>query len=403
MLKAARFSEHVNRDGARIMNTLPITQRRLMNAKIAYTPRNVDLETATGLLSGDDVVPNAGDLVLARIEKIGQHGGLELAHGRRATLFVDDEIVVCYGNRYAPDQFEAEVPSDLGPCDLVAGGGIAARAISSHACMKAPTKIVPIGLLVDNQNQRINLSSAALPELVGLRNRPYTLAVVGTSMNAGKTTTAANLIRGLVSAGRVVGAAKVTGTGSGRDTWFMKDAGPKLTLDFTHAGFPSTYLATPAEVEGILDTLTGHLTNAGVDVIVLEVADGLYQDETAALLVSQMFSRLVDSVIFAAGDAMGAKAGVEWLRGKQLPVKAVSGLLTASPLAIIEAATATGLPTLGKKALLDPSIVSVLGIPSRVSPLRCVATGKETSATPAVTRASALRPVARAPVALAYQ
>jgi len=356
-----------------IPKVLPISRERLLNAKIAYTPRNVNLEPATTLLTGDDVIPSAGDLVLARVEKIGQHSKLELAHGRRACLFVGDEIVVCYGNRYAPDQFEAEVPGDLGQCSLVASGGIASRARSCHTNMKAPTSIIPIGLLANARGKRINLIDAALPKLIGLNNRPYTIAVLGTSMNAGKSTTAASLIRGLSSAGRVVGAAKITGTGSGRDTWLMTDAGSKLTLDFTHAGFPSTYLANPTVIDMILETLTAHLTKAETDVIVMEVADGLFQGETAALLDSPVFAKTVDSVIFAASDSMGATAGVKWLHRKRLPVIAVSGLLTASPLAIIEAAKATGLPVLNKKELSSSSIVDMLNISFRMPSIHSVA------------------------------
>ncbi len=349
------------------MNILPIGHERILLAKVAYTPRHVNLEAATTLLAGEDVVPNVGDLVLARVEKIGQHGALELTNGRRASLFTGDEIVVCYGNRYAPDQFEAEVPGDLTACHLVAAGGIAARALSWHANMKSPTVIVPVGLLADVNGQRINLSGAAVAKPSHPRPLPYTLAVVGTAMNAGKTTTAANLIRGLTSAGLKVGAAKVTGTGSGKDIWFMGDAGARIALDFTDAGFPSTFRATAAEVEGILATLTSHLAKAGMDVIVLEVADGLYQDETAALLSSPLFARTVNDVIFAAGDAMGAAAGVEWLRRKGLPVSAVSGLLTASPLAITEAANATGLRVFDKKMLRDAAIATELGLYSRIA------------------------------------
>ena len=43
------------------------------------------------------------------------------------------------------------------------------------------------------------------------------LIVAGTAMNAGKTTAAARLIKGLQRAGLRVGAAKVTGTGAGGD------------------------------------------------------------------------------------------------------------------------------------------------------------------------------------------
>lgn len=349
------------------MNILPINQSRLLSAKISYTPRNVKLASAVNLLTGSGVVPRAGDLVLARVEKIGQHAGLELTNGRRAALFTGDEIVVCYGHRYAPDQFEAEVPDDLAECHLVAAGGIAAQALSWHANMKPPTVISPIGLLADSNGQPIHLSSAAVAKPNHTRLLPYTLAVVGTAMNAGKTTTAANLIHGLTKAGLRVGAAKVTGTGSGKDIWFMGDAGACLALDFTDAGFPSTFRATPSEVAGILNTLTGHLAKAGMDVIVLEVADGLYQAETAALLDSPAFAKAVDGVIFAAGDAMGAAAGAAWLHSKGLPVHALSGLLTASPLAIAEAASATGLPVFDKRMLRDAAIAADLGVYTRMA------------------------------------
>lgn len=352
------------------MNTLLISQQRLLQAKIAYTPRNLKLESVATLLQGDDIVPNAGDMLLATVTKIGHHSGLELAHGRRSALFAGDEIIVCYGDRYAPDQFEAQVPDDLQACDLVASGGIAARMNQRHANVKAPTGIQPIGLLADSQRRRINLRDTALPKLASLFPRPYTIAVTGTAMNAGKTTTAATLIRGLVNAGYTVGAAKVTGTGSGRDTWLMTDAGSKITLDFTHAGFPSTYRVSPEQVDKILETLVAHLSVAAVDVIVLEVADGLLQCETAALLDSKIFARTADSIIFAAGDAMGAAAGVEQLKRKKLPVVAVSGRLTASPLAVIETENVTGLPVLDKNALSSPAIAGVLQIPQQKPAMR---------------------------------
>lgn len=354
------------------MNALLISQERLLRAKIAYTPRNLKLESVATLLQGDDIVPSAGDMLLATVTKIGHHSGLELVHGRRSALFAGDEIIVCYGDRYAPDQFEAQVPRDLQACDLVASGGIAARMNQRHANVKAPTSIQPIGLLADSQQRRINLRDTALPKLASLFPRPYTIAVTGTAMNAGKTTTAATLIRGLVNAGYTVGAAKVTGTGSGRDTWLMTDAGSKLTLDFTHAGFPSTYRVTPGQVDKILVSLVTHLSVAKVDVIVLEVADGLLQCETAALLDSKIFARTVDSIIFAAGDGMGAAAGVEQLKRKKLPVVAVSGRLTASPLAMIETENVTGLPVLDKNALSSPAIAGVLQIPRQKPSLRSI-------------------------------
>jgi len=305
--------------------------------------------------------------VLARIEKIGQHARIELANGRRANLFVGDEVVVCYGNRYAPDQFEARIPADLSACDLVAAGGLAAQALCQHQKMSAPTALMPLGLLGYEDGRRVNLKDWALQPTSYIGQRPFTLAVVGASMNAGKTTTAANLIRGLVEAGLKVGAAKVTGTGAGGDIWLMGDAGASLVLDFTAAGYPSTYQVGPKQVQQILTTLTSHLAAEGVDAIVLEVADGLYQDETSALVTSLTFHRAVDGVLFAAGSALGAAAGVEWLRKVDIPVLAISGVVTASPLATRETEQATGLTVLDLENLRNPDVVTSLGVQTQVA------------------------------------
>ena len=66
------------------MKISSIKQERLFSAKISYTPRNLKLESVTTLLYGDDIIPNAGDIFLARVTQLGQHHELELAHGRRS-------------------------------------------------------------------------------------------------------------------------------------------------------------------------------------------------------------------------------------------------------------------------------------------------------------------------------
>jgi dethiobiotin synthetase len=182
-------------------------------------------------------------------------------------------------------------------------------------------------------------------------------------MNADKITTVATTIRGLANAGYTVGVAKVTGNGSGRDAWLMTHAGSKLTLDVTHAGFPSTDLATPKQVDHIIETLVTHLSVAKMDAIVIEVAGGLLQRETDVLLNSKIFTKIVDSVILAAGNAMDAMTGIASLKCKKLPIAAISGRLTTSPSAIIETKDATGLPVLDKATLSSRTIIDVLQIP----------------------------------------
>lgn len=321
----------------------PIDSERLAGTKVAFTLRRVDFSAATQLIGGR-VTPRVGDIVLARVEQLGQHKNLQLRDGRRSRLFLGDEILVCFGNRYAPDQYEAYVPESLGLCHLVAGGGIAASVSSKSGMVGSATTINVLGVLADDQGRVLNIADFSLPQLVNRLAHQPVIAVAGTAMNAGKTETLVNLVKGLVRSGLKVGTAKVTGTGAGGDMWAAVDAGASRALDFTDAGMPSTYHASADQVEQGALNLIAHLNESKVDVIVLELADGLFQTETAALLASTSFISQVNGIIFAAGDAMGAVAGVHWLERHKLPVIGVSGVLTRAPLAMREAGAALQLP-----------------------------------------------------------
>jgi len=342
-----------------------LSAERIQSAKSAYTTRRAGQSRMQRLIL--DASPKSGDLVLARVIEIQQHKRIELPGSRMSSLFRGDEIIVAYGNRYAPDQFEAEVPATLEECHLVAGGGVASTVVSSHTDLDPPTKIQPIGLIADIDGRVLNLSESGLPVLPYQTTRPPVIGVVGTAMNAGKTTTAAYLIHGMSRAGRTVGAAKVTGTGAGKDLWLMRDAGAAAAYDFTDAGVPTTYRLPDQEIERIMTRLVDHLAHDGAEIIVLEIADGLFHHETSTLLTSPTGRRTLDAVVFAAGDAMGAACGVDWLRERKLPVRAVSGVLTASPLAIREAAEMCGLPVLDLEALSEVSIADRLLGRSRVA------------------------------------
>jgi hypothetical protein len=60
------------------------------------------------------------------------------------------------------------------------------------------------------------------------------------------------------------------------------------------------------------------------------------------------------------GDALAARAGVDLLDAVAVPVLAVSGLITASPLASREAEAATGLPVLSPSQLAGGAAVDLL-------------------------------------------
>jgi hypothetical protein len=335
---------------------------RLLAAPRAFTTRRVPPEEIRCLLR-DTRRPCAGDLILARIESLGHHRRLHLPDGRQRRIFVGDEVIIAYANRYASRQFEAVVPDTFERCHLVAAGGVAATALSwPERVWRGPTVVMPIGFLSNAPNgEPINVADWGLPKTSLLpQYGPPVIAVVGTAMHSGKTTVAACLVRGLRRIRRRVGFAKVTGTGAAGDFFMLRDAGANPVLDFTDAGYASTYRVVLSEIEGIFKQLVAHLQRENVDAIVLEVADGLLQPETSALIASNAFRSLVSGLIFTASDAMGAAFGAERLRYLGLKLLTISGVLTSSPLQVREASEATGLPVIGCDRFLVPTEVRML-------------------------------------------
>ncbi|MDX2307338.1 MAG: molybdopterin-guanine dinucleotide biosynthesis protein MobB [Hyphomicrobium sp.] len=335
-----------------------MTSNRLSAAKRANSTRRIDLGKGCTLVSGGHE-PRAGDLVLARVDRAGHHDGVEDPWGRRATIYPGDEILVCYGNRYAPDQFEAVVPQNLGPCHLVAAGGLAAKALTWHTSMRPPTEITPIGLVADATGKVLNIRDFRIPAPAAAPHIPVILSI-GTSMNSGKTTSAARIIKGLSRAGYRVGAAKVTGTSAGKDTWLMHDSGAVRVLDFNDAGFATTYMEAVEDVEAGAMSLVGELERSGAEIAVVEVADGLLQQETRQLLARPAMRRMTSAVVFSSVDSMGAVAGADWIRGLGYDLVTLAGVMTNSPLAAREAADATGLPVTRLAEFLDARVLERL-------------------------------------------
>ena len=346
-----------------------VEPERLVAAKFAYTTRYLAERVAREphgffLASGAEVRPRPGDVVLAQVTRLGQHPRLESPVSRRAQMYVGDEIVVAYGHRYAPDQFEAQVPDTLRPAHLVAAGGVVGVVTAAKDGLQKPTEVRPLGLLHNRQGP-VTLATVAPyvarapKDVVALRTRsqrPPVVAVVGTSMNSGKSTALASLVKGLGLAGVGVSAGKVTGTGAGGDPGMFRDAGAVSVVDFTDFGFASTYRLRHADVVAVFVSMLGQLQSTSCDAILVEIADGLFQGETARLLADPLVGELVEEVLFTAGDALSAAAGVARLQRHGIPVAAVTGLLTSSPLAQREAGAALELPVLDTPALTEPDV-----------------------------------------------
>src|SRR6266850_620864 len=296
--------------------------------------------------------PRPGTIALAQLEKIGKNAPLELVSGRPATLHEGDLLAVVFGNRYATEQFEGYARRQGDACDLLSMGGLCGVVESRHASVAEPSKLRILGALGNSHGRPLRLQDFALAGAGAMTSvRPRVLVVCGTSMDAGKTHTAVNLIRGLRLLGDSVAGIKLTGTATGRDTWGMLDAGARPALDFIDGGLPSTYLATLDELLSLYQLLVGHAGLAGAQWVVIEIADGLLQPETAALLQCRSFRDTVEHWVFATSDPLAAEGGVRLLRKWDIEPIAVSGIVSMSPLAMREAQNASKVRCLTAKEI----------------------------------------------------
>ncbi|MGZ2255936.1 hypothetical protein [Roseobacter sp. A03A-229] len=331
-----------------------------LNAKWAFTTRRVDHDDVAGL---DPAVALgvAGDLVLCEITEINQHQKIQLASGRASTSYLGDKVVLCIGDRYAPDQFEGAARITASGADLLAGGGVVGTMEHAHARMVEPTKLRPIALLTDRSGEVINIARYGLPE-TDIPQHVTVIGVFGASMNAGKTTAAVSLAHGLSRAGFSVAGIKATGTGAFSDFNAFEDAGVSA-MDFTDAGMPTTYRMPMDRIEKGFETLVGTAAENGADIVVVEIADGVFQQETQEILAGSKIRDRLDAILFATPDALGAVGGTRVLADHGLKPFAMSGKLTQSPLAMMEARAATGIPQMSREDLCNPSAVMAVARP----------------------------------------
>jgi hypothetical protein len=311
--------------------------------RVSYAARRIPAAALHALLPVPSD-PQPGDVVLARLEKIGKNASLELADGRRSTLYEGDVMITVFGNRYATLQFEGYARSDGDRCDLLSMGGLCGLVESKHDGVSDPSKLRLLGAIADAHGNPVRLRDHALPPVLSTTHaRPRVAVVCGTSMDAGKTYTVRSLVLGLRRKGLRVAAIKLTGTAAGRDTFAMRDAGATPALDFIDGGHPSTYLCALHELLELYGVLVSQATAHRADCIVIEIADGLVQRETAALLTSARFVGSVDAWVLAANDALGAAGATTVLQAWGITPLAITGNASRSPLVRREVEAAAGI------------------------------------------------------------
>lgn len=282
----------------------------------------------------------AGDLAIFEVVELGRHEAAQMADGKVRSIFPGDRIMAAFADRYATSQFEGYVPDQPQPLyHMIAAGGVIGIVKSKHWSLKdiEPTTVRLVGYCCAKDGAVINLKFK-YAERHAFRGQvgPKVILSIGSTMDSGKTTTAAFVSRGLAVAGHNVGFIKLTGTCHTKDREFVLDCGATAVSDFSDVGYPSTFMVPKEEILDIYQTLLDRMAPNAHDLIVMEIADGLMQRETMFLLKDERFMRTISKVVFSCGDSLSAFHGVELLRSWGIEVAAISGRFTMSPLLVNE-------------------------------------------------------------------
>lgn len=287
--------------------------------------------------------PKVGDVGVFEILELGKHKNIQSEFRRSMAIIPGDRIMAAFGNRYATNQFEGYVPESLeGVLNVLGSGGIVGNVRSMHYNLEdyGPTLCRFVGLVTDKKGSVINTKeqkkSLLTPFSGAAASQTKVILSLGSSMDSGKTTSAAFLVNGLSRAGHKVVFGKLTGTVFTKDLDYNTDLGASAVCDFSDFGFPSTYLSTHQEILNLYESILGKLNQVKPDYAVIEVADGLFQEETKALCADPKFRDTVHGFMFSAGGSLSAVQGVSLLQSFGIVPFVLSGLFTASPLLMKE-------------------------------------------------------------------
>jgi hypothetical protein len=265
-----------------------------------------------------------------------------------------DVIACALGHRDALYGYSGTVPDSVAVGDrlqLLNMGGVAGSGAVASPGMGEPFQLEVLGCVLEfpwlatRVGVPANVARGALPGAVleDLTSLPPVAVLVGTCMDAGKTTAAAALIHELAHRGLKVAAGKLTGVSLRRDVLRMQDCGADPVAVFTDFGVVTTDETNAVEAA---HGLVAHLAESSPDVIVLEMGDGLLGTYgVRSLLNDPAVSKSIRATVLCAQDPVGAWGGVRILEERhQLSVDLVCGRVTDTPVGVRFCKETLGLP-----------------------------------------------------------
>lgn len=310
---------------------------RYLADKISSSTKNVSLTREIRVDTA--VIPESGYLVAGRIRgEKSVYNTVENCDGRMVRLHKGDILVGTLGHRNALHGYSGVVPEKIQAGDILNVlnlGGVIGTCTSVNPEVGNPFEFEVLGSVLvfpefgSRQGVPAHIKMNALTAKTSIENAPYVpvIAIVGTSMNAGKTLAASQIVRGLSAQGKKVAACKLTGVSLLKDTLSMKDYGAFTSSSFNDVGVVTTSAETSVSAAR---EIISYLSSTGADVILAELGDGVMgQYGVQEILHDKKVMSRVSCLVLCANDPVGAWGGVQVLKNEYgLKVDVVTGPTT---------------------------------------------------------------------------
>ncbi|MGB5820782.1 MAG: hypothetical protein WBG90_14950 [Saonia sp.] len=242
-----------------------------------------------------------GDYVACKIVDPGSTSlQIELANGRMRGVIGGESVLGALGERFATLEATGtwrNVGDDL-KMTILTGAGLMGKLTSKSVFLPKMMKVIYSGHVMRDEKKLTMESFVEQVNIVPF-NTPIIL-FVGTSMSAGKTTSARIVTNLFKRAGYKVVGAKLTGAGRFKDILAIKDVGADAVMDFVDVGLPSS-ICPKDKFKVKLQQLLSKIAQQEADVAIMEIGASPLEPYNGDMAIN-MIREHIKCIILSASD-----------------------------------------------------------------------------------------------------